>query len=37
MKEMFEAAEVEVFMFQAQDIITESTQGTEWEDDLVSP
>lgn len=34
MKEMFETAEIEVFMFQAQDIITGSTQGTEWEDEL---
>lgn len=34
MKEMFETAELEVFFFQAQDIVTESSQGTEWEDEF---
>ena len=34
MKEMFETAELEMFFFQSQDIITESNQGTEWEDEL---
>lgn len=34
MKEMFETAELEVFFFQSRDIITESNQGTEWEDEL---
>lgn len=37
MKEIFETAEIEVFTFQVQDIITESTQGTDWEDDLNLP
>ena len=34
MKELFETAELEVFFFQVQDIITEPSQGTEWEDEL---
>ena len=34
MKEIFETAELQIFVFQAQDIITESTQVPEWEDEL---